>query len=301
MSTVTEPRQMSRVESSLDRKAAGEIAISARGGLVIESMGQAMEFAKLMAIAKEAVPKHCRENPGLCLAICIQGYEWRMNPMALAQKSYVVNDRLCYEASMYQSVVARRAPIVGRIKMEFSGDGANRICKVWAELDDASGVVEYVSPKFHAINPKNSPLWKNDPDQQLFYFSVRAFARRHFPDVMMGIYTVDEMLDSVDQVRTVATQDSRSKSDRLADRLISPVSSVGEPPLPEATVQDEAATSEPGSQLYDELMTEIHRSDDNEKLNVATQLVQQAFARERITQEQCDDLLATIQEVRERE
>jgi hypothetical protein len=43
---------------------------------------------------------------------------------------------------------------------------------------------------------KNSPLWKGDVDQQLFYYSVRAFARRHFPDVMMGIYTVDELIDA---------------------------------------------------------------------------------------------------------
>jgi hypothetical protein len=191
---------MTKLESSIDRRAAGEISMSPTEGLTIRSMGEAMEFSKLMAIAAEAVPKHCRNAPGVCLAICVQAYEWRMNPLALANKSYVVNDRLCWESALYQSVVSRRAPIVGRIKMEYFGKGDARTCRVWATLTDGTGVVEYTSPEFKTINPKNSPLWKNDPDQQLFYFSVRAFARRHFPDVMIGIYTVDEMQDATPMV-----------------------------------------------------------------------------------------------------
>lgn len=210
------PKEL-KIEAALDRAAAGGIELSAKNGMVITSMAQAMEFAKLMSMAREAVPKHLRENPGACLALSVQAYEWQINPFALANKSYVVNDRLCYEASLYQTVVTRRAPIVGRIKMEFAGDAAKRTCRVWAELSDGTGTVEYTSPQFGVINPKNSPLWKNDPDQQLFYFSVRSFARRHFPDVMMGIYTVDEMMDNT--VETVRTVDARPKTERLAERL----------------------------------------------------------------------------------
>lgn len=199
--------------------------------MVIDSMGQAMELAKLMSLGREAVPKHLRENPGACLAISIQAYEWQINPFSLANKSYVVNDRLCYEASLYQSVVARRAPIVGRIKMEFTGSGDKRVCRVWAELSDGTGIVDYVSPEFGKIQPKNSPLWKNDPDQQLFYSSVRAFARRHFPDVMMGIYTADELIDSPEMVRQVEATviDARSKTERLAERLLIPQTLTAKP------------------------------------------------------------------------
>jgi len=215
-----------RIESAINRTTAGGIALSSKAGLVITSMDQALEFAKLMSLSKEGVPKHCRNVPGICLSICIQGFEWGISPFALANKSYIVNDRICYEASLYQSVVARRAPIVGRVKMEFKGEGQDRSCRVWAELDDGTGTVDYTSPLFKTINPKNSPLWKNDPDQQLFYFSVRAFARRHFPDVMMGIYTVDEMMDTEPEI--VRTVDSRPKAERLADRLLETSSTTAE-------------------------------------------------------------------------
>jgi len=40
---------------------------------------------------------------------------------------------------------------------------------------------------------KNSPLWKSDPDQQLGYYSARSWARRHFPELLLGVYTQEEM------------------------------------------------------------------------------------------------------------
>ena len=230
-----------KLEGAINKSVAGEIAITKTDGMGIRSMDQAMEFAKLMALSREAVPKHLRASPGACLAICIQAFEWNINPFALANKSYVVNDRLSFEASLFQSVVARRAPIVGRIKMEYAGTGPSRTCKVWAQLSDGTGIVEYTSPKFSDINPKNSPLWKNDPDQQLFYFSVRSFARRHFPDVMMGIYTVDEMQDIEPGRDDAIVVDTRSKTERLTERLSIPVATTQVDELPNTVTHEHSA------------------------------------------------------------
>src|SRR6185437_9747475 len=105
------------------KQAAGAVTINPTKGLVVESLGQAMELAKLMAISNTAVPKHLRGDPGACLAIAIQGYEWGINPFALANKSYSVKDRLAYESALYHAVVQRRAPIKGRIKQAYVGDG----------------------------------------------------------------------------------------------------------------------------------------------------------------------------------
>ena len=192
-------QRQDRIDSSINRAVAGSINLSSRGGLQISSMAEAMEFAKLMSLADAAVPKHLRGNVGACLAVAIQGFEWSISPFAIANKSYVVSDRLCYESSIYHAVVTRRAPIKGRLRSKYAGEGESRTCSIWAEVleSDGGGVAEYTSPLFGRIQPKNSPLWKNDPDQQLFYYSVRAFARRHFPDVMMGVYTADELIDSI--------------------------------------------------------------------------------------------------------
>ena len=195
------------IERRIDRSVTGGTALTAAGNVAFHDMNQLMEFAKTMAIASIAIPKHLRENPGACLAVCIQASEWQMSPFAVANKSYSVNDRLAYEAQLINAVILRRAPIIGRFGITYSGTGDTRRCKVTAQLREG-GSVEYESPEFGKITTKNSPLWKSDPDQQLFYFSSRSMCRRHFPDVLLGIYTADEMEEIEPRVRNVTPQGS---------------------------------------------------------------------------------------------
>lgn len=164
------------------------------GPLAFSTMDQVMEFAKLMAIGKVAVPAFLRGNPGACLAVTVQALEWGMSPFSVANKAYSVNDRLAYESQMLNAVILKRAPIKGRFKIDYTGEGQTRKCTVSATLNDDEGtVVSYTSPATGAITTKNSPLWKSDPDQQLFYFASRSMCRRHFPDVLLGVYAVEEM------------------------------------------------------------------------------------------------------------
>ena len=107
-----------------------------------------MEFAKLMAVSEIGVRKHLRGNPGACLAVTVQALEWRMSPYAVANKSYLVNDQIAWESQLVQAVILQRAPIKGRIRYSFEGEGGKRRCIASAELADGSGVVDYESPPF---------------------------------------------------------------------------------------------------------------------------------------------------------
>ena len=186
-----------KIAGRIDPASANSLAVTEQaGGLSFTNAEQAMTFAKMMAVGGVAVPKHLRGNPGACLAIVVQAIEWRLSPYAVANKSYSVNDRLAYESQLVQAVILQRAPIKGRLKVEYTGEGDSRVCRVWADLKDLDESVEYVSPPRGRITPQNSPLWKSDPDQQLFYYSARALCRRHFPDVLLGVYARDELEDS---------------------------------------------------------------------------------------------------------
>lgn len=197
---LTDTEALSRkLEGRIDKDQTKEMEIAASGGIDFGSASQFMEFAKMMAIAQVAIPKHLRNNPGACLAVAMQASEWKMSPFAVANKSYSVNDRLAYEAQLVNAVILRRAPIKGRFLVDYEGEGDQRRCRVAVNLVEG-GEVEYVSPPFGKIPVKNSPLWKSDPDQQLFYYSSRAMCRRHFPDVLLGIYTPDEFEQSPERV-----------------------------------------------------------------------------------------------------
>jgi hypothetical protein len=200
LSNTTTTRE--RIEARVNPANTAALTIGAGGAMQFANMTDIMEFAKLMSVSTVAVPKHLRENPGACLAVVIQASEWQMSPYAVANKSYSVNDRLAYEAQLVAAVILRRAPIKSRFRVEYSGEGDKRRCKVSVTTHEDE-VVFYESPPFGLITPKNSPLWKADPDQQLYYFSARSLCRRHFPDVLLGVYTMDELQDAPQEPRTV--------------------------------------------------------------------------------------------------
>jgi len=209
-----------KIASKIDTEVTGNLPVSnSAGGVNFANAGQVMEFAKMLSVSNVAVPKHLRGNPGACLGIVMQAIEWRMSPFAVANKSYSVSDRLAYEAQLIHAVVLQRAQIVGRIKFEFSGDGASRTCRTWAQLKGSDEIVDYTSPRIGDIKTKNSPLWAADPDQQLGYYSVRAFCRRNFPEILMGIYSKDELEESP-RIGPEAARDVTPKRS-LADRLAS--------------------------------------------------------------------------------
>lgn len=246
LSNTTSARE--RIESRVDPAKSGAITVGAGGAMQLGNMGEIMEFAKLMSCSGVAVPKHLRENPGACLAVVIQASEWQMSPYSVANKSYSVNDRLAYEAQLVAAVILRRAPIKGRIKYAYEGDGEKRVCTVTVTCTDGE-VVEHRSPMFGNITPKNSPLWKADADQQLGYHTVRSMCRRHFPDVLLGVYTMDELQDTPQAPRTATGRvvsdnpiprvETRTTFDDLQEpAAIAPIDFPGEPePAPEPSLE----------------------------------------------------------------
>ena len=235
-----------RIAERIDTTAANSLAVSdAAGGLSFVSMAQIMEFAKMMSVGGIAIPKHLRTNPGACMAVTLQAVEWRMSAYAVANKSYSVNDRLAYESQLIQAVILQRAPIKGRFKVRYEGEGAKRKCTVTATLNDGSDeAVDYTSPEFGLINPKNSPLWKTDPDQQLFYYSGRALCRRHFPDVLLGVYAKDEIEDAPRDAAQARDVTPKGLGDRLDALAAGPKAAGPEPVDDFVSVATEASEAD---------------------------------------------------------
>lgn len=187
-------QDIDRIEGKIDRTVAGAVVVSDNiGGVMFKDMAEVMEFSKLLAVAGTAVPKHLRGNVGACLAVTIQALEWRMSPIAVANKSYEVNDRIAYESQLIHAVVEARAPLKQRLRKRYTGEGPTLQCFVSGHFKGEIDPIEYESPKISEIKVKNSPLWSSDPRLQLWYYSVRAWARSNCPDVLLGIYAEDEL------------------------------------------------------------------------------------------------------------
>ncbi|RKG33766.1 RecT family recombinase [Acinetobacter tianfuensis] len=161
--------------------------------------------AEIMAGSRMTVPKHLQGNVGDCMAIIMQAAQWQMNPYAVAQKTHMVNNVLGYEAQLVNAVITSRAPVKERLHFEWYGDWS----KVNGKDDKSPTIGVRVSATLRGENAprvidismaqvgpvRNSPLWAADPRQQIAYLATKRWARLYCPDVILGVYTPDEVIE----------------------------------------------------------------------------------------------------------
>ncbi len=195
-----------------------DIAITSQPGATVgtaaaifspEGMDRLVRFATLMADSKATVPQHLAGKPADCLAVTMQAAQWGMNPFAVAQKTHVVNGTLGYEAQLVNAVVSSSNLLSTRLNYRWDGDWS----KVNGKSDKSPSLTVTVSavlkgeaePRELTISMaqagvRNSPLWEQDPRQQLAYLCVKRWARLHAPDVLLGVYTPDELQEATPRV-----------------------------------------------------------------------------------------------------
>ncbi|MFJ5469439.1 RecT family recombinase [Pectobacterium carotovorum] len=168
-------------------------------------MEQIMNIADVMSKGVATVPKHLQGKPSDCLAIVMQAARWGMDPYVVGQKTHLVNGQLGYEAQLVNAVVTSSSAVRGRFKYEYGGDWEKIVGK--KDGRDESGLfirvgailrgeqeITWGEPVYLAdITTRNSPLWKTAPKQQITYLAVKYWARLYCPEVIMGVYSPDEI------------------------------------------------------------------------------------------------------------
>lgn len=184
-------------------------------------------FANLMASARSTVPAHFQGKPGDCLAVVMQATTWGMNPFAVAQKTHLINGTLGYEAQLVASVINSSSLLADRFNFEWFGTwekivGKFKMVESRTKKDDNGNAKKFMMPDWDLkdenglgvrvwatikgeseprvlellmtqARTRNSTLWTEDPKQQLAYLAQKRWARLYAPDVILGVYTPDEI------------------------------------------------------------------------------------------------------------
>lgn len=193
----------------------------------VQALGQLTAFANLMADSQVTVPAHLAGKPADCMAIVMQAMQWGMNPYAVAQKTHLVNGVLGYEAQLVNAVIASSNAIHGRFHYRYGGEwerctttkevtreksGKNGKYNVtervrgWSD-EDENGLFIQVGAILRGENEitwgeqiylsgvvtRNSPLWVSNPKQQIAYLGVKYWARLYCPEVILGVYSPEDM------------------------------------------------------------------------------------------------------------
>lgn len=164
------------------------------------------------------------------MAVVMQATQWNMNPFAVAQKTHLVNGTLGYEAQLVSAVINNSGAVLDRFHFEWFGDWEKIIGKFKSvesktKKDDNGYPKKYVVPDWDTkdemglgvrvwatirgeseprtlellmtqARTRNSTLWTEDPKQQLAYLAQKRWARLYAPDVILGVYTPDEIQEA---------------------------------------------------------------------------------------------------------
>lgn len=206
--------------------------------LNVPLMAEIDKLAVRMASAKNTLPAHLQKNEGDCWAVIMQAIQWKMNPFVVAQKTHLVQGKLGYEAQLVNAVVNSSGVTKDRFHYEWFGDW-DRIMGRFKEVtskkktnEDTGEPLTYRVPDWHINDEKglgikvwatikgedvpreltlllmqcrvrNSPLWADDPRQQIAYLAVKRWVRLYCPDVLLGVYTPDELAPEYGMERDV--------------------------------------------------------------------------------------------------
>lgn len=165
--------------------------IPSNGGnaLIPTNMEGAMRLAEMMARGR-LVPSHLHSQPGDCLMVIEQAMRWGMSPFAVAQCTSVIQGKLMYEGKLVAAAVQTSGVLDGRLSYSFAGEGDARTITVRGMI---RGEKEPREIEVRLKDAKtNNQQWTKQPDQQLVYYGTRAWARRHTPEVMLGVYSPEE-------------------------------------------------------------------------------------------------------------
>ena len=217
--------ELTTVDAALDRRRVGDMTVEKFGGLAFTEYREAVEFAKLMCQSRHSIPKYLKQNAGDCLAIVTQALRWSLEPYWVAQHSYIARDDqdtlIAYDAAVHAAIILSVGKLKGRPRYVYEGEGDDRTCTVLATFVGETDPHEYTTPPLRKCRPptndrgqvKGSPLWIKDPDQQLGYYAIRNWGRRHCPQVLGGVYDREEFGQSSQD------EEPSDASPRLMERL----------------------------------------------------------------------------------
>ena len=165
-----------------------------------QSFNTALRMSQCLA-SSTVVPKEYQGNVGNCMIAIEMASRINTSPMMVMQNLYIVNGRPAWSSQWIISMINRSRRYKTELQFEFGHDreDGGLSCRAWAE--DWTGHKVY-GPKITMtmandegwVN-KNGSKWKTMPEVMIQYRAASFFGRMNCPDMIMGIYSQEEVLD----------------------------------------------------------------------------------------------------------
>lgn len=201
------------------------LAAPGAAAMIPRSMRDAMELATMMA--KTGFLPQQIQTPGGALFVVEQAMRWNMSPFAVATEVSFISGKPMFSGKIVAAAVQSSGLMAGRLSYDYAGSGDDRAVTVRGTLRGEDKPRE-ITVRVRDAKTTNQ-MWVKQPDQQLSYFGARAWARRHLPEVMLGVYAPEEFDEEAPQpareVQATVVEPARPVADAAEAGL--PVIGVG--------------------------------------------------------------------------
>lgn len=161
----------------------------------------AFQTAVKMANALSAstiVPKDYQGERGLgnCMIALEMANRLKTSPLMVMQNLYVVNGRPAWSSQYIIAMINNSKKYKTEIQFDFEGEGDSMACTAYVEDYEGRIVkgpkITMQMAKDEGWVNKNGSKWKTMPEVMIRYRAASFFGRLNCPDMIMGLYSVDE-------------------------------------------------------------------------------------------------------------
>ena len=160
----------------------------------------AMQMAETLA-KSTIIPREYQGNPSNCMIAVEMSVRLNTSPMMVMQSLHVINGRPAWSSQWIISMInnSRKYKTELQYEMGNSPEDGGLSCYAWAMDREGHKVV---GPKItmkmadaEGWIGKNGSKWKTMPEVMIRYRAASFFGRVNCPDMIMGIYSREEVLD----------------------------------------------------------------------------------------------------------
>lgn len=208
-----------------------------------------------------------KETVATCFRVAAQAIRWGFDPFGVADETYEIKGKLGYQGKLVIAVINSRANLKENLRFDYSGSGTNREVTVTGHIKNEAEP-RTITLAVNQAKTSND-MWLKDPDQKLAYTGATKWARRHCPQVLMGVQTIEDLEAVADSEKRTAVATSL---DALTERFggkVTPAAQL-EAPQPEGPTR---GTSDNGASGPQDWELTLNDCDTAEQIEAFTKVI----------------------------
>ena len=203
----------------------------------------------------DIIPVQYQNKPANVLIALEMAIRMRTSPMQVMQNLYIVNGKPAWSSQYIIAVINSSGKYKQELQFELSGEGEKLSCYAWViDKNDNKLVGPTITMQMAKTEKwidKSGSKWKTMPDVMIRYRAASFFGRIYCPDLIMGIYAVEEA-ESFDspviiaeaEIEREAEQNANSVPIEPTEPFAAPQSQITTEPTPEPPAAGTINTTE---------------------------------------------------------